>query len=125
MRKTLGILSLLLLLVASPQKAQEALAFDKPDTWSQKYNLVWDHLLELNLFPEDVTRKELAYYQQRQNRFGVPLDNRKDYTKFDWSLWTATMAGSPSQFHIFTGPIYDWLNETPTRVPLRVGSLAA
>src|SRR5271157_3319324 len=94
------------------------LAFDKPGTWSQKYNLVWDRVLGLNLFPAEVTRKELAYYQQRQNHFGLPLDNRKEYTKLDWSLWTATLADSPAEFHIFIAPIYDWINGTPTRVPL-------
>ena len=94
------------------------LAFDRPGTWSQKYNLVWDRLLSLDLFAPQVAKTEIAFYLKHVNLYGLPLDNRADYTKLDWELWTATMTENPSDFAALLDPIVKWVNETPTRVPL-------
>lgn len=94
------------------------LAFNSPGTWSQKYNLVWDQLLGYNLFPPSVREAEMAFYMHKINRYGLPLDNRADYTKLDWSLWTATLASTPEQFQAIVDPVYKWMNETTSRVPL-------
>ncbi len=94
------------------------LAFDRPGTWSQKYNLVWDRLLGLNLFPASIARKEVAYYLKTQKKYGIPLDNRETYTKLDWILWSATMAEKREDWDALVKPVYDFLNETPDRVPM-------
>lgn len=94
------------------------LAFDSLGTWSQLYNMVWDQLLGLDLFPDTVRNRAIAYYKTKLNAYGLPLDNRKDYTKLDWSIWTATMASSPADFKTFIAPIYQFLNSTPDRVPM-------
>jgi hypothetical protein len=94
------------------------LAYDRPDSWSQKYNLVWDKLLGLNLFPASVLKKEIKYYKTRQVKYGLPLDNRERYTKNDWITWTATLADNKNDFQAIFNPVYDFANATPQRVPL-------
>jgi hypothetical protein len=94
------------------------LAFDKPGTWSQKYNLVWDRILGFDLFPAELARKEIAFYGSKENPFGLPLDNRATYTKLDWLIWTATLAEKPKDFEAIAHYGYKFANETPTRVPL-------
>jgi hypothetical protein len=94
------------------------LTFDQPGTWSQKYNLVWDKLLKLNIFPETVIQKEIPYYLTKQNVYGLPLDNRKNYTKSDWIIWTATLAGDIETFGKFISPLYKFVNETDDRIPM-------
>ena len=94
------------------------LAFDKAGTWSQKYNLVWDKLLGFRLFAPEIARKEMAFYKTRQNAYGLPLDNRREYTKLDWIVWTATLADSDVDFKALIAPAWRYANATPSRVPL-------
>ncbi len=94
------------------------LAFDKPGTWSQKYNLVWDRLLGLKLFPPAFAENEVKWYLSHENQYGFPLDSRKDYTKLDWELWSATMASSQEEFRQMIAPLAKWADETESRVPM-------
>ncbi len=94
------------------------LAFDQEDTWSLKYNLVWDPLLNLGLGTEAILKKELAFYKTVTQPYGLPLDNRMPYAKLDWILWMAGILEDPVEFDALFLPVYRFVDETPNRMPL-------
>lgn len=93
------------------------LAFDRPGTFSLKYNAVWDRILDLGVFPQNTWDKELRSYLDRLNPYGIPLDNRAGYTKSDWLVWVASMMDKES-FEKMIAPLWDAYDNMPQRVPL-------
>lgn len=93
------------------------LQYDLPNTWSQKYNLVYQYILSLNLFPDDVAKLESDYYQTRMLDFGIPLDSRSNLTKADWTSWIAAFARNQSQANAIFEKLYKFANESPSRFP--------
>lgn len=102
---------------AKNQDGSFRLAFDKPDTFSMKYNLVWDRIWGSKLFPRLLVLFEFKSYFKHFEKYGMPLDSRCDYTKTDWLLWTASLAETKLDFERFIDPLYKVLNETNSRIP--------
>lgn len=94
------------------------LAFDRPGTYSMKYNAVWDKLFGTNIFPKDVITSEIASNFRHFGPYGMPLDNRATYTKSDWLVWTATMAGDDDTFCRYIEPLWNAYNYSLSRIPL-------
>jgi len=93
------------------------LAFDREGSWSIKYNLVWDKLLGLNLFDDGIGQTETAFYIKKFNRYGLPLDNRSDYTKSDWQIWSTVLTDDPDYMEAIVSAMWNFLCDTPDRVP--------
>ena len=94
------------------------LTFDRDDTWSMKYNMVWDRLLGLGLFGEEVAREEIAVYAEKMNEYGVPLDCRANYTKLDWMAWTTVMADVPEYTQAVYKSMTNMTRDSLDRVPM-------
>lgn len=94
------------------------LAFDRADSFSMKYNAVWDLLFGTKIFPSDMLATEFLSYRRRMQTFGLPLDSRRNYTKSDWLVWTATLAPDRRSFDEMIHPLWLAYHTCPGRVPL-------
>ena len=95
------------------------LAFDRPGTWSMKYNAVWDRIFGTEIFPADAFDAEIEnHIANHMNPYGLPLDNRSTYTKSDWLMWTAAMAKDEAQFNALVDSLWRAYHESDSRVPL-------
>lgn len=94
------------------------LAFDQPNTYSMKYNMVWDRVWKTGLFTQEFMDAEIADNMKHFNKYGMPLDSRADYTKSDWLVWTASMASSDETFADYIAPLWKAYDESASRVPM-------
>lgn len=94
------------------------LAFDRKDSFSMKYNMIWDKLWNTGIFPAYAVYSEFASNKKHINVYGMPLDNRKNYTKSDWLVWTAALAPTREEFCEFIHPLYKAYDSSLSRVPM-------
>lgn len=93
------------------------LSFDKENTWSLKYNLIWDKFFDFGIFSEETAKTEVAFYKTKLNKYGIPLDCRKEYTKSDWQMWTACLTDDYEYRNSVVEGIWSFVNDTRYRVP--------
>ena len=94
-----------------------SLTFDNKDTWSTKYNLVMDKLLELDIFDKDIFDTEVQFYKTKMNKYGLPLDCRADYTKSDWQMWSICLTDDNEYRDMIIERMWDAICDMCERVP--------
>ena len=86
------------------------------DTHGLLYNLYSDRELALNLVPQSIYDMQSAFYPTISNKYGVPLDTRHTYTKDDWQMFAAAVAGKTTQTMMINS-LATWINQTPLNRP--------
>lgn len=87
------------------------------ESWSLKYNMAWDIVLGFGFFDKKIYAAESQKYREETNKYGVPLDMRKDFTKTDWMLWASVLDESGENTKLFSKRIMNYLRDTEDRYP--------
>lgn len=86
-------------------------------TFSLKYNMAMDKILGLGLFPQEILEREVDHYISKANEYGVPLDNRAEYTKSDWLMWSAALSDDIEKQKTLVAILDVFLKKSVNRVP--------
>ena len=69
----------------------------KKEGFGIKYNLLFDKVLDLNLFSRNLREKETDFYIEKSLPFGMPFFDIKNYVKSDWAIWVAALTDDPEK----------------------------
>lgn len=94
------------------------LAFDLENSYSIKYNIIWDKLFSFNIFDNDIFDKESKYYEKIMFKYGIQLDSRSTIAKNDWIMWAAVLSDDKQYRDKIIHSLWNMINETKQRVPL-------
>jgi hypothetical protein len=100
-------------IAADAKPPHTTLSYGVNDTHGILYNLYSDRLLNLSLVPQSIYKMQSAFYQIIEQKYGIPLDTRHNYTKSDWEMWAAAIS-SESTRNMLIQDLAKWINETPT-----------
>ena len=94
-----------------------AAAFTIKPSWSLKYNLIWDRLLQLGLFSDTLYNEETALYLREEKPYGVPLNSMRSFTKSDWLMWVSALDQTGAMTGQFASTMVKMLTDMKCRVP--------
>ena len=96
--------------------------YDVTDSWSQKYNLIWDTVFGFGLFDAAIARECALVLRPNstvRQRYAWYLDDRSEVdhrhlTNAGWSEWTAAMCGQEAVDDLYAR-LLRFSRETPDR----------
>lgn len=87
------------------------------ETFGIKYNLLFDKVLKLGLFSQELLEKETDFYISKALPFGIPFFDRNTQVKSDWVIWVAALTDNANKREKIIAPIVNFLRNSKSRVP--------
>lgn len=97
---------------------------DKDGTWSLQYDAFYDQLLGLGLIPSAVLSREMAWYAQNAQPFGVHLfspEEPRRTARVNWEMWIAAASPDAALRESLIHDVYSYATTTSQRVPFADG----
>ncbi|KAK0557871.1 hypothetical protein OC846_000166 [Tilletia horrida] len=105
-------------LAVDKAKTHTKLLYQQDDSWGTLYNAGLERWLNLALLPKSIYDMQDKWYPKQQQKYGVPLDSRHQWTKSDWALFSASVSGSISTRNLFISLLYKFWSDGKTGVPM-------